>query len=134
MPLCFAAMGQHVTEKVRRGSISGRCPCAGHASKNGCEREESAVSGTICAAPALPTRKRRESGFRQRMIERGLLPPSCLFRTLREFNITSRHVSKGRGDQISTVSTYHAYKREHLDRIEQPLYTSHTCITGRDHR
>jgi Ca-activated chloride channel family protein len=36
--------------------------------------------------------------------------------------------------QTSTVSTYHAYKREGLRPIEHTLYTCFTCFTGRNHR
>src|SRR5262249_41915161 len=56
--------------------------------ENGCEQDERAVSGTICAAPALAIREMRR--FR--------LWPS---------EITFGHLSRGRCGYISTVSTYH---------------------------
>jgi hypothetical protein len=62
-------------------------------SETGREQDERAVSGTICADPALTTRKKRESvsGGRGSAFERYRLV-----------------------ERISTVSTWHAYKGEGL--------------------
>lgn len=93
---------------------------------NGLEQDEKAVSGTIRVVQALTTRKREKS-------------VSALYPTL-ELNTTFGHLSKvdQRGsvlkelrpaEHISTVSTYHAYKREGLRsyRASSPnvFYTFH---------
>jgi hypothetical protein len=61
--------------------------------RNGCERDETGISRTIVAAPALTTREIRES-------------VSALYHAA-ELNFTFGHMSKGRSGYISTVSTYH---------------------------
>ena len=52
------------------------------------------------------------------MVERDLLPPFVLiFLSAPELNVTCGHMSKGRGEHISTVSTYHASENNNLDRM-----------------
>jgi hypothetical protein len=67
---------------------------------NGREQDESAVSRTIWAAPALTTRKRRDSvsGLGHPVVERDLLPwfVLILYPARAVLNITFGHVSKSR--------------------------------------